>query len=62
MVAAALGAADHALPVASSDPLSVHRAQLARKEAAGLLEEEKSSLVVNRCDNRQDAASCTAAL
>lgn len=62
VAAAALGAADHVLLVAAADPLSVHHAQLARDEAAGVLDLERTSLVVNRCDSSEDASSSSAAL
>ena len=62
VAAAALGTAGHVLLVAAADPLSVHRAQLAREDAASLLEPKTTSLVINRCDSSQDAASSAAAL
>jgi MinD-like ATPase involved in chromosome partitioning or flagellar assembly len=40
----------------------VHHAQLAKEEAAGVLDIERTSVVVNRCDSAQDTISCSAAL
>ena len=62
LVGAAALAADHVLLVAAPDPLSVHHAQIARDEASAVLDLERASLVLNRCDRGQDATSCAAAL
>ena len=62
VTAAALTASDHVLLVAAADPLSLHHAQLAREDAANLLDPDRTSLVMNRCDSSQDAASGVAAL
>jgi MinD-like ATPase involved in chromosome partitioning or flagellar assembly len=62
VAAAALRAAEHVLLVAAPDPASVHHAQMARDEAAGVLDLERTWLVLNRCGRGEDGASSAAAL
>ena len=60
--AAALRAAEHVLLVAAPDPASVHHAQMARDEAEGVLDLERTWLVLNRCGRGEDGAYSAAAL
>jgi MinD-like ATPase involved in chromosome partitioning or flagellar assembly len=59
---AALRAAEHVLLIASPDPASVHHAQMARDEAAAVLDLDRTWLVLNRCGRGEDGASSAAAL
>jgi len=60
--AAALRAADVVLLVAVPDVLGVHRARIARDEAASVLDLERTGLVLNRCGRGEDGAWCAATL
>jgi MinD-like ATPase involved in chromosome partitioning or flagellar assembly len=62
IAATALRAADHVLLVAAPDPVRLHHAQIARDEAAGVLDVSRTSLVLNRCRRGDDGLSSSVAL
>ena len=59
---AALRAADHILLVAAPDPVRLHHAQMARDEAAGVLELARTSLLLNRTSKAADEGLSSSAV